>query len=57
MTKIEIQRLMNECDMLEGNINRIMVTSSERELEKMYIVALNRLNKIFEGNKERIKGK
>lgn len=48
---------MNECDMLEGNINRMMVTASERELEKMYIVALNRLNKIFDGNKERIKGK
>lgn len=57
MTKLEIQRLMNECDMLEGNINRMMVTASERELEKMYIVALNRLNKIFDGNKERIKGK
>lgn len=57
MTKLEIQRLMNECDMLEGNVNRMMVTSSEKELEKMYIVAIHRLNALYDGNLERIKGK
>lgn len=57
MTKLEIQRLMNECDMLEGNINRMMVTTSEKELQNMYIVAIHRLNAIYDGNKERIKGK
>ena len=57
MSKLEIQRLMNECDMLEGNINRMMVTNSEKELQNMYIVALHRINTIYDGNNERIKCK
>lgn len=57
MEAIEIKRLLNECDMLEGNINRMMVTSSEKELERMYIVAIHRLNAIYDGNTERIKEK
>ena len=48
---------MNECDMLEGNINRMMVTSSEKELKEMYIVALHRLNTIYDGNIKKIREK
>jgi len=57
MKTIEIQRLLNECDMLEGNINRMMVTSSEKELKEMYIVALHRLNTIYDGNIKKIREK
>lgn len=42
------KRLMNECDSLEGNINRMMVTTSKKELKDMYIVAIHRLTTIFD---------
>ena len=42
---------MNEADMLEGNINRMMVTDDKDELMNMYIFALKRLEKIY---KERV---
>ena len=46
------QELLNECDMLEGNINRMMVTKDLKELTRMYEFAEMRLQKI---HKERIK--
>lgn len=45
------KELMNEADMLEGNINRMMVTDDKDELMNMYIFALKRLEKIY---KERV---
>lgn len=40
------EELMNECDMLKGNINRMMVTKDLKELQKMYEIAEYRLQKI-----------
>ena len=39
--------LLIECDMLKGNINRMMVTDDSKELESMYIYALRRINQIY----------
>lgn len=41
------KELMNEADMLRGNINRMMVTDDKNELINMYSFALRRLEKIF----------
>lgn len=41
------KELMNEADMLQGNINRMMVTNDKDELLKMYAFALERLGKIY----------
>ena len=40
------EELMNECDMLKGNINRMMVTKDPKELQKMHEIAEYRLQKI-----------
>ena len=40
------KELMNECDMLKGNINRMMVTKDPKELLRMYEFAEMRLQKI-----------
>lgn len=40
------QELMNECDMLKGNINRMMVTDDVKELRSMYDWACKRLSRI-----------
>ena len=44
--KMTHQELMIECDMLQGNINRMMVTKDLRELTRMYEFAETRLQKI-----------
>ena len=49
MTKHE---LMNKADMLQGNINRMMVTDDTEELLSMYMWAERRLKTI---HKERLK--
>ena len=41
------KELMNEADMLQGNINRMVVTDDKNELMDMYVFALRRLEKIF----------
>ena len=41
------KELLNEADMLQGNINRMMVTNDKDELLKMYTFALERLSKIY----------
>lgn len=48
MTK---QELMNEADMLQGNINRMIVTDDTEELLNMYMWAERRLHTIY---KERL---
>lgn len=45
------EELMDEADMLKGNINRMMVTDDKNELMNMYSFALRRLEKIY---KERV---
>ena len=54
MKEIERKNLMSECDMLEGNINRMMVTDDFKELEQMFTVALNRVITIRNKNMERL---
>ena len=41
------KELLNEADMLQGNINRMMVTNDKNELINMYTFALERLGKIY----------
>lgn len=48
------QQLMNECDMLRGNINRMMVTDDHEELLTMFAYAHKRLGDIYWQNKKRI---
>ncbi|MGP1505158.1 MAG: hypothetical protein ACTTIR_06020 [Eggerthia catenaformis] len=43
--------LNNEVDMLEGNINRMCVTSDLEELVRMYKFAKKRIDSIFEYKK------
>lgn len=45
--KMTHKELLNEADMLQGNINRMMVTNDKDELLKMYAFALERLGKIY----------
>lgn len=40
------KELINEADMLKGNINRMMVTKDSKELLRMYEFAEMRLQKI-----------
>ena len=40
-------KLMEECDLLKGNINRIMVTGDIKEIREMYNWACKRLNTIY----------
>lgn len=50
----EHKDLMIECDMLRGNINRMMVTHNHEELLTMFAYAHKRLGDIFWKNKKRI---
>lgn len=51
MTKDELYLV---CDMLQGNINRMCVTDSIYELEKMELYARKRLGEIFIHNFNRL---
>lgn len=51
------QELMNECDSLQGNINRMMVTDDKEELYEMYCWAKARLETIYRENSKRIEDK
>ena len=48
------QELYNECDMLEGNINRMCVTDNFKELSDMRYFALLRIMKIYDFNFRRL---
>ena len=54
MTK---QQLLTECDMIEGNINRMMVTDNKEELYEMYYWASSRLGTLLRENRKRIEAK
>ena len=49
------QKLDNEIDMLEGNINRMCVTKTFKELHEMYDYAMDRMMKIYQMNWYRIR--
>ena len=48
------QEMINEKDMLNGNINRMFVTDNFAELCSMYEYACKRLEKLFNANYDRI---
>lgn len=48
------QQLMNEYDMLCGNLNRMMVTNSMKELSNLYYYASNRLHTLYSENMWRL---
>lgn len=50
----ERKDLMFECDMLQGNINRMMVTDDHEELLTMFAYAHHKLDNIYWKNKKRI---
>lgn len=50
----ECKDLMIECDMLRGNVNRMMVTDDHEELLTMFAYAHHRLDRIYWQNKKRI---
>ena len=50
----EHKDLMIECDMLRGNINRMMVTNDHEELLTQFAYAHDRLGKLFWANRKRI---
>ncbi len=53
LTNDELNRIRNEEDMLKGNINRMCVTDSLKELFSMYDFALKRISKIYNINLEK----
>ena len=53
-TEKDHKDLMIECDMLQGNINRMMVTNDHEELLTMFAYAHKRLGEIYWKNKKRI---
>lgn len=46
MTEQEKKRMLNEIEMLRGNINRIAVSDSKEEIWSMYLHAFERLQEI-----------
>lgn len=53
-TKILNKKMSLECDMLQGNINRMFVTQNKDELVSMYCYAKSRLQLIYEFNLGRL---
>ena len=53
LTNDELNRIRNEEDMLKGNINRMCVTDSLKELFSMYDFALKRISNIYNINLEK----
>lgn len=51
------KEMINEADMLKGNINRMCVTTDDEELDVMYTFAKLRLEEIYEYNKNRFENK
>ena len=49
------QDIRNTCDMLTGNINRMMVTDDQNELFQMYAHACRNLSRILEARSEAIR--
>ena len=47
-------QLMNECDMLQGNVNIMMITYSMQELVDIYYYASSRLCSLYIENVRRI---
>ena len=51
------KELMNERDMLQGNINRMVVTDDPKELREMFSYACDRLYRILEVRRSDIREK
>lgn len=48
------KELMIKCDMLDGNVARMMLTDNIRELYKNYVYAITCVNTIFTENEKRL---
>jgi hypothetical protein len=48
------KQLINEIEMLKGNINRMCITNDLEEIERMYYFAKYRIDEIYRYNFERI---
>ncbi len=59
MTREEISReeILDESDMLEGNISRMFLTDDPEELEHMYEFSKRRLEKIYKYHYARLQSK
>lgn len=55
MSILNYQDLKNERNMLDGNLNRLMVTENMEELERMVRFAKIRIDNIVEYRKKKIK--
>lgn len=55
MSILNYQGLRNERNMLDGNLNRLMVTENMEELERMVRFAKIRIGNIVEYGKKKIK--
>lgn len=55
MSILNYQDLRNERNMLDGNLNRLMVTENMEELERMVRFAKIRIGNIAEYRKKKIK--
>lgn len=55
MSILNYQDLRNERNMLDGNLNRLMVTENMEELERMVRFAKIRIDNIVEYRKKKIK--
>lgn len=55
MSILNYQGLRNERNMLDGNLNRLMVTENMEELERMVRFAKIRIGNIVEYRKKKIK--
>lgn len=50
-----MQEIKNEINMLQGNLNKMCITTSVEELDKMYDVAIRRVIKIHQCRLGKIK--
>lgn len=55
MTRPNKNKLDNELDMLQGNINRMCITDNIGELRSMYMWANLRINEVFRIRQDEIK--
>lgn len=52
---MDYEELRNEIDLLQGSINRMMVSDDERlEVDHMFSVSIIRLLRIYEANIDRL---
>lgn len=56
LSKGQLKTLNCECDMLNGNINRMCVCDTRKELDDMYKYAKARIDRIYVLNQQKFEG-